>query len=406
MPHLAAPEPRKPSRYAIPPHTPAIQALVTGIFLLSLASAMAAAQTLTTLYTFTNATDGAYPSAGLIRDGQGNLYGTTAGIGNTADNGTVFKITPTGTFSVLHAFAGGSDGASPFAGLLADGKGNFYGATEDAGRYGFGTVFKVTSAGTESVFYSFGGGKYGGAPANGLIWGPNGDLYGVAGESAFTLTFGHKETTLYTFTERGAAGWQVSSRLVRNAQGNFYGTTNFGGLPGCVLGFGCGVVFELTPSGTVTPLYSFTGGADGGNPGGGLVLDEQGNIYGTASTGGVGSCSHGSGCGVVFELTPSGNETVLYSFTGGADGADPDGVLLREAGGNLYGTTGGGGSSGAGTVFEVTSTHVEKALYSFTGGADGSVPSGSLVRDAQGNFYGTTSRGGASSFGTVFKLAP
>jgi uncharacterized repeat protein (TIGR03803 family) len=361
------------------------------------------AQTLTVLHTFTNGTDGAYPSAGLIKDSEGNLYGTSFGDVNLT-NGAVFKISTSHDFTILHTFAGGTqDGANPRAPLLLDPQNNLYGTTNLDGKYGFGDVFKVTATGTERPFYSFSGSMEGANPSTGLTWGTNGDLYGTTADTAFELNSAGDETIVYLFSERGDAGWSPSSRLVRNAQGNFYGTTLYGGPYSCSLGFGCGTVFELTPTGTVTVIYSFTGAADGGNPEGGLILDAAGNIYGVAA-GGSTSCR--GGCGVVFKLTPAGEETVLYSFKGGTDGDGPDGVLLRDSKGNFYGTTGAGGAHAQGTIFELTPSGKEKVLYSFTGGDDGSVPEGGVVEDSQGNFYGLARDGGASLYGTIFEFTP
>jgi uncharacterized repeat protein (TIGR03803 family) len=179
------------------------------------------------------------------------------------------------------------------------------------------------------------------------------------------------------------------------------------------------VVFRLSPSGSETVLYSFTGGADGANPSAGLVRDAAGNLYGTTFLGGVESGSCGGSCGVVFKLSPTGSETVLHSFTGGADGANPSAGLIQDAAGNLYGTTFLGGvesdscGGSCGVVFKLSPTGSETVLHSFTGGADGAGPYAGLIQDAAGNLYGTTSEGGANSVcplspgcGVVFRLAP
>jgi uncharacterized repeat protein (TIGR03803 family) len=194
--------------------------------------------------------------------------------------------------------------------------------------------------------------------------------------------------------------------LIRDALGNLYGTAQNGGA------FGNGVVFKLCPTGTETVLYSFTGGADGGTPQGGLVRDPVGNLYGTTAFGGIVTISCGEFCGVVFKLTPTGTETVLHSFTGGADGALDGFVdnagLIRDAVGNLYGTAPAGGIQDqpgcCGVVFELSPTGTETVLYSFTGGADGGVPLAGLVRDPVGNLYGTIQSFGAYGYGVVFQL--
>ena len=163
--------------------------------------------------------------------------------------------------------------------------------------------------------------------------------------------------------------------------------------------YGYGVVYKVDTAGHSTVLHNFTNGADGGYPYGGVIRDSKGNLYGTAQGGGA------SGAGVVFKLDRSGNETLLYSFTGGADGGYPSAGVIRDLAGNFYGTTNGGGASGAGVVFKLDPSGNETALYSFTGGADGGYPLAGLIRDSKGNLYGTTNGGGASGAGVgLFKL--
>jgi uncharacterized repeat protein (TIGR03803 family) len=200
-----------------------------------------------------------------------------------------------------------------------------------------------------------------------------------------------KETVLYNFTG-GADGFEPNGDLVRDSEGNLYGTAFEGGSSNA------GVVFKVDPTGKETVLYSFTGGADGAHPYAGLVRDEAGNLYGT--TGDGGNCEFN--CGVVFKVDPTGKETVLYSFTGsgGVDGGLPYGRLVRDKQGNLYGTTWAGGNQGSyctgfcGVVFKVDPTGKETVLYTFTGQADGANPFAGLLRDTQGNLYGTTQYGG------------
>jgi uncharacterized repeat protein (TIGR03803 family) len=214
-------------------------------------------------------------------------------------------------------------------------------------------------------------------------------------------------TVLYDFKgENGDAYWPVAS-LVRDAAGNLYGTTYYGGT------YDNGTVYEVDSKGNETVLYSFSGGADGGSSYAGLTLDAAGNLYGTTYYGGSGGCNdgYGGGCGVVFELSTTGQESVLHSFSGGADGKYPLAILLRDSAGNLYGTASGGGAYGYGTVFMIDSTGNETVLYSFTGSTDGANPGyGVLVRAANGTLYGTTGAGGDMSectprgCGTVFKL--
>jgi uncharacterized repeat protein (TIGR03803 family) len=401
-------------------------------------SAQAQTYTESVLYSFTGPPDGANPSAGLVRDAQGNLYGTTTNGGDPACEyygiygcGTVFKVDPAGKKTVLYSFTGG-DGANPVAGLVRDAQGNLYGTTFGGGDFacglgGCGTVFKLDTTGKETVLYSFGalfGAGYG--PEGGLVrdaqgnlygttaWG--GDFYGIGYGTVFKLDTTGKETVLANFSSPYYGLLPVAG-LVRDAQGNLYGTTEYGGNGPWSCNYahfsGCGVVFKVDTTGGEV-LYSFTGtGGDGKYPHAGLVRDAQGNLYGTTTGGGDLSCRAPYGCGTVFKMDTTGKETVLYSFTGGADGGDPYAGLVRDAQGNLYGTTYGGGAYGVGTVFKVATTGEETVLYSFTGtGGDGAYPLAGLVRDAQGNLYGTTSAGGdpaciaGTGCGTVFKLTP
>jgi uncharacterized repeat protein (TIGR03803 family) len=377
-------------------------------------SAQAQTYTFSVPHSFTGPPDGGIPYAGVVWDAQGNLYGTTSGGGASA-YGTVFKLDTTGNETVLYSFTGtGTDGLDPQGNLMRDAKGNLYGTTVQGGvgctaEDGCGTVFKLDTAGKETVLHDFTGSPDGSSSFSGLVRDTQGNLYGTTsggGEPAckfgcgtvFKLDKAGNEIVLYSFTG-GTDGGSPYPGLVRDTQGNLYGTTAAGGDNACKNG--CGIVFKLDATDHETVLYSFTGGADGLGPQGNLVRDAQGNLYGTSGGG-------ASGYGTVFKLDASGKETVLYGFTGATkgDGAYPSGSLVRDAQGNLYGTTSSGGVSlWWGTVFKVDKNGKETVLYSFTGGADGQYPNG-LVRDTQGNLYGTTSLGGASGYGTVFKLTP
>jgi uncharacterized repeat protein (TIGR03803 family) len=201
---------------------------------------------------------------------------------------------------------------------------------------------------------------------------------------------------LYAFTG-GTDGANPNGALIQDVAGNLYGTTvERGNSSGC-FGYGCGVVFKLDSSGKETVLYTFTGGADGGNPSGALIRDAQGKLYGTAESGGD------TNNGTVFKISQSGRETVLHSFTG-TDGQYPETGVIRDKAGNFYGTTADGGAYGGGTVFKVDTTGKETVLYSFGGyQGDGTFPE-ALVMDSAGNLYGTTGFGGGIGGGTVFKL--
>jgi uncharacterized repeat protein (TIGR03803 family) len=355
---------------------------------------------ITVLHSFTEGTDGGGPYGALIQGKDGNLYGTTR-YGGTSGNGTVFKISA-GVETVLFSFTGGIDGSVPYAALTQGSDGNFYGTTAFGGRSKCGNFIKITPAGIESVVYSFSSGPEGWNPG-GLIQGSDGSLYGTTNQggtngmgTVFKITQAGDETMLHSFTGGATDGSYPSASLTQGSDGDFYGTTSTGGTSGN------GTVFKITPAGVESMLYLFTGGTtDGSAPNAALTQGGDGNFYGTTSVGGQ------SGNGTVFKVTPAGIETVLYSFTGGTtDGSAPNAALTQGGDGNFYGTTSVGGQSGSGTVFKVTPAGVETMLYSFTGSpTDGSAPNAALIQGSDGNFYGTTSSGGQSGNGTVFKIA-
>ena len=204
------------------------------------------------------------------------------------------------------------------------------------------------------------------------------------------------QQTLYSFANNSTDGGYPTAGMVLASDGNFYGTTSNGGPSAS------GTVFKITPTGTETMLYAFTGGTDGGDPDGALIQGSNGNFYGTTRLGGA----HGDG--TVFEMTPSGTETVLYSFAGGtSDGANPTAGLLLARDGNFYGTTSAGGPANLGTIFELTPNGVETVLHDFAGGAtDGADPSANLIQGSNGKLYGTTQSGGPNGYGTVFVVTP
>ena len=397
------------------------------IFGLSLGAARAQQETL--LYNFCatrGCPDGLGPYAGVVLDQKGNLYGTTASGGNPqACNGTgcgvVFRLTPAGKESIYRFCSqqGCTDGAVPSAGLVFDHQRNLYGTTYGGGAYGLGTVFRINPEGKETVLYSFcaqHGCPDGAQPLGGVVLDGNGNLYGTTNGggtsqngTVFKLTPDGQETVLHSFCGQlcGNDGIEPKAGLVFDQAGNLYGTTVLGGSGSGLLGGG--TVFKLTPEGNESVLYSFCSLAncsDGSGPTSGLVLDRNGNLYGTTPGGG----NEKFGSGVVFKLTPDGTETVLYSFCGQTnctDGAYPLAGVVFGPGGKLYGTTDSGGETGiGGVVFEV-SPQGEKVLHSFgVQATDGQVPQAGLVFDRQGNLFGTTTSGGANHGGVVFKLAP
>ena len=348
----------------------------------------------TVLYTFTGGQDGRQPNA-VIRDAAGNIYGTTSS-GGAAGLGVVFELSAAGQETVLHSFTGGSDGSNPLAGVIRDAAGNFYGTTTGGGTGNAGMVYEL-KAGRETVFYTFTGGIDGFYPVAGVTRDAAGNLYGTtAGGGSgsgvvFRLDAAGHETVLHNFAG-GADGAGPQAGVIRDAAGNLYGSTLYGGMGNA------GVVYKVDAGGHETALYSFTGGSDGNQSYGGVTRDAAGNIYGTTIGGGA------SNLGVVYKLDAAGHETVLYSFPSGPDGYAPFAGVTRDAAGNLYGTTLEGGSGNAGTVYKVDASGHETVLYSFMGGDDGSGPSAGVTLDAAGNLYGTTTYGGAGNAGVVYRV--
>src|SRR5579872_299219 len=365
------------------------------------------AQTETALYSFANHADGGAPNGALVRDAEGNLYGTASGGGSfkacTYGCGVVFKVAPDGTETVLHTFTGGADGSTPVAGLLRDANGNLYGTTAFGGsvrprcQRGCGVVFKLSPEGTETVLHTFADGTDGAFPESALIADAQGNLYGTAQSDppttlhpcglVFKLTPGNSLTTF------GVCNVQDLSGLVQDSLGNLYGTSAVGG------SFGLGTVFEVTSGGQSSILYSFAGGAnDGTTPIASLLLDQQGNLFGPTFSGGPYSA------GTIFELNSQQQEKVIYNFDV-SDGFYPHGGLIGGSQGNLYGTTENGGGYGSGEVFQLSPSGEETILYSFTGSVDGGVPQGTLLGDNLGNLYGVTIFGGTFNKGVVFKIS-
>jgi uncharacterized repeat protein (TIGR03803 family) len=361
----------------------------------------------TVLYSFTGGADGDSPTAGVIRDSTGNLYGTTqwGGIreGSCKDPGgcgVVFKLDPGGNETVLYRFTGGADGGYPRGGVILDSAGNLYGTTSAGGiNYpGPGVVFKLDTTGHYTVLYSFTGGADGGDPGGSLARDSAGNLYGATGlygsnEVVYKLDPAGNYTALYTFT-----GGANPNGVILDPAGNLYGTTSGGGT------VGAGVAYKLDTTGLYTVLYNFTGEADGSSPSS-LIRDSAGNLYGTTSGGG--SAPSPSGYGVVFKLDPTNgyHYKLLFTFTDG-DGANPSGGVIRDLTGNLYGTTVNGGARGLGTVYKLDAKGEETLLYSFPDPTDGSDPAAPLILDPVGNLYGTTDGDGAGDAGIVYKLDP
>lgn len=453
---------------------------------------MAAASTETILHTFSQEPNGATPQAGLISDAGGNLYGTTEFGGAY---GVVFRLSRNShgqwTQTVLYNFTGGytgPDGAYPVTSLTFDAAGNLYGATRGGGNSGCGTAFKLSpSSGgpwKESILHSFSCYPSDGSnPSGSLIFDAAGNIYGVTniggsggcgdGYSVYGCGTvyelspsggGYVETILYSFTGSNNVESNPAGTLAFDKSGNLYGTAQTGGTHACGSYYGCGTVFKLTKGSsgwTESTIYDFAGTTDGDTPTSGVVFDAAGNLYGTSegywSYGSVFELSpnsdgtwsettlyssnpnynflfgvpvfdaagnvyvnevsytrsvcSGTNCGDVLKLSHGSSgwtATTLYSFTGGKDGDEPFGTLLFDSAGNLYTTT-SAGANGIGSVDKLSpasGTWKATVLYDFPVMTEGTVPYSGLTPDGAGNYYGTTTKGGTLSGGTVFKLAP
>lgn len=393
------------------------------------------------IHTFTGGNDGIDPQSTLASDAAGNFYGTTVsgGTGTSCMNGcgTVFKLSPVAggkwKETVLYSFTGGSDGKNPYGGVTLDSKGDLYGTTASGGSGGTcsgdgcGVVFLLSKTSknkwVETVMYNFTGGKDGSGPGGAVVFDKAGNLYGTTPDGgnlnkcsgggcgvAYQISpvrgGGWKQTVLHTFT--GGADGAVGSLgpLFVDKAGNMFGVSELYGDPACK----CGTVFKLVlvgGKGKFTTLYAFKGIPEAGFPYGGVIADSKGNLFGTTGYGGA------NGMGSVFKLTKSAGkftESVLFSFTGGADGGLPTTTLMFDKG-KLYGTAStGGDSNGDGVVFKLTPSSggkwTQSVIHQFANGSDGASPYGGLVRDRAGNLLGTTNVGGGSGQGVVFQVAP
>ncbi len=374
------------------------------------------ASSVSTLASFNESTEGALPEYGaLVQGTDGNFYGTTVAGGGNKNGGTVFKVTPAGAVTTVYSFCsqpGCVDGEAPFAGLMLAANGYFYGTTSEFGNgtQNAGTLFELTPVGELTTLYYFCSQSNcadGAAPRTGVIQASNGDFYGTtsAGGTANYGTIYEWNSKTDAFTSLLSATNSLATNpngLIQGADGNFYGTSSAGGTNNA------GTVFKLVQRGTqvqLTTIYSFcsqTNCADGKYPKAALVQSSNGNFYGAASAGGA------DGYGTVFEITSAGKLTTLVSFDG-ADGQGPgQAALIQGTDGNFYGTTPAGGAFGEGTIFQMTPSGTLTTIYSFCSQGscdDGSTPLAGLMQATNGSFYGTTNVGGEFNTGAVFSYA-
>ncbi len=402
---------------------------------------------LVTLHYFSGGDDGGKPRGGLVQGADGNFYGTTSH-GGLDDNGTVFRISPVGELTTLYRFGGGADGATSFGTLILASDGNFYGTTTSGGAGGAGTVFRMTPDGDLATLYSFPI-SAGHRPYAGLVQGAEPAFYGrtvnpeTRAATLFRISSQGDLTTLHAFAD-GTDNTMTSVALTLGSDGLLYGTTGQGGPPHL------GTIFAISPDGVLTTLYYFNdasrdgvapiaplrqardglfygtssgGGTDGAGTifaiapltalatvhhfvppeGSGpldILLATDGNFYGTTANGPL-----GVGYGTVFSLTPEGVLTTLHTFTG-PEGYRPNNGLIQARDGNFYGTASQGGSANRGTIFKMTAAGSVTVLYSPPGGIGGESPAAGVIEGSDGNFYGTTSSGGTTGAGMVFRMTP
>jgi uncharacterized repeat protein (TIGR03803 family) len=353
------------------------------------------------LHSFGGGPDGNYPYAGLAQAPSGTLYGTAV-YGGADGGGTVYSVTPAGTYSNLYSFTGGVDGAGPFAALVFGPDGDFYGATSSGGNNGGGgTIYNMTQAGAVTGLYAFTGGNDGGNPFGALLPGPNGLFYGAttsggSNSAGVVFSFATNAAPVILHTFNSGDGALPYAPLFLGSDGAYYGTTAYGGP------YGDGTVFKITTNGGFTSLHAFDN-TDGSTPFSSVVQGPDGAYYGTTTYGGT------NGFGTVFRMDTNGNLATLYNFAM-TDGAQPYAGLIEGADGGLYGTTALGGVGGEGTVFRITTNGALTTVLWFDG-VNGANPQSPLMQAADGSFYGTTSYGGvnyngapATGNGVVFKL--
>lgn len=403
---------------------------------LALSSNFAKAQTLTTIFNFTEDYSGhtGRDPGQIVLGENGNLLGVTSEDGPLL-GGTVYEITTTGKVVAQYSFNAFTTAGGSIPVGLAGENGTLYGTTfSGGGSENVGTIFEI-SGGQLKTLYSFCSQSHctdGSLPEAGVVRARNGTLYGTTSQggasecsggiicgTVFSLAPNGQFTTLYNFCSVAncADGASPQAALVQGRDGNFYGTTYFGGSTAICGSSGCGTIFKITPGGQLTTLYQFCSKQscnDGAAPAAALIEASDGDFYGTTLFGGVTSSPYCSaGCGTVFKITPDGVLTTLHRFCGQSgcpDGRNPASGLLQANDGNFYGGTelGGLDSNGDGTLFRLSPSGLFKTVWVFcslTNCEDGAAPTAALIQAPDGTFYGTTSgNGGAEGFGTVFQL--
>jgi uncharacterized repeat protein (TIGR03803 family) len=347
----------------------------------------------------------AAPTGDLIRGGDSYFYGMTSeggeGTDGTTNAGTIFKLVPNGALTVLCYLNFATTGGTPRGSLVRGSDGNFYGMAQLGGTYNYGTIFKVTATGTITVLRHLNAATDGSYPQGNLVQGSDGSFYGMTSNGGtkgsgtiFKITATGTFTVLRHFLNNTTDGGTPYGSLVRGSDGNFYGLTYGGGT------MGSGTVFKMTPAGTYTVLRHLNYTADGGFPAGSLVQGSDGSFYGVTSSGGTNER------GTIFKITPMGVFTLLRHLDPVTDGGRPSGSLVQGNDGSFYGMTYQEGTYSSGTVFKIASTGTFTVLRHLNAPADGGNPLGSLLLGRDGDFYGMTSSGGIGGKGTIFRISP
>jgi uncharacterized repeat protein (TIGR03803 family) len=369
----------------------------------------ASSQVVNQVFSFSQSTATRPYTADISQGRDGALYSTASGIGNgTGSDGAAFRVDIGGKYTALHNFDG-TDGQAPYAGLTLATDGSFYGTTSSGGSFDAGVLFKLTSGGTYTTLYQFAGGTDGFGPLGSPIQASDGNLYGTVDGDSVTSGVVYRYdpssgvfSTIFSLSTDQSQGTFIQAPVVEGADGNLYGVAGGGGASGC------GTIFEVSTAGALLHLYSFPCGVGGNGPAGPLLQASDGNFYGTTELGGITTTSCANGCGTVFKMSGSAVST-LYSFSGRSkDGQFPVAGLTEATDGNLYGTTGDGGTFpcgvfGCGTLYQISLSGQYKLLFSFVT-PRGKGPIGGLLQHTNGKLYGTTTLGGASDEGTLYSL--